>query len=110
MALGALPVGPIGLSDDDPEDKNRLNLSGGIQKVLLKCIAECSEQIHWCDIGSPIAREQTEVLRQLQEILMASRFGPENQKKPFSTTQYDPFNYPKANANIEQIYRKPLVL
>jgi hypothetical protein len=57
---------------DDPEDEDRL-----------KCIAECSHQMHWREIGSPIAREQTEVLQQLQEILMASRCGPENQKKPF---------------------------
>jgi hypothetical protein len=66
--------------------------------------------MHWCEFGSTIAREQTEVLQQLQEILMASRCGPENQKKPFSTTQYDPVTYPKPNANIKQIYRKPLVL
>jgi 4-diphosphocytidyl-2C-methyl-D-erythritol kinase len=38
----------------------------------LKCVAECSHQMHWCEIGSPIAREQTEVLQQLQEILMAN--------------------------------------
>jgi hypothetical protein len=57
-----------------------------------------------------IAREQTEVLQLLQEIFMASRCGLENKKNPFSTTRYDLVTYPKANANIEQIYRKPLVL
>jgi hypothetical protein len=36
MAVGALPVGPINLSDNGPEDENRLNLSEGIQKILLK--------------------------------------------------------------------------
>jgi hypothetical protein len=41
MAVGALPVGPINLSDDDPEDKDRSKLSEGIEKLLLKCIAEC---------------------------------------------------------------------
>jgi hypothetical protein len=41
MAVGALPVGSINLSDDDPEDKDRSKLSEGIEKLLLKCIAEC---------------------------------------------------------------------
>lgn len=77
MAVGALPVGPINLSDDGPEDENRFDLSEGIQEILFKCIAECSDdQVHWYDIGNSIAREQTEVLQQLQEILMTSRCGP----------------------------------
>jgi hypothetical protein len=89
MAVGALPVGPINLSDDGPEDENRFGLSEGIQDILLKCIAECSDdQVYWYGIGNSIASEQTEVLQQLQEILMTSRCGPENEKKPFSTTRY----------------------
>jgi hypothetical protein len=59
MAVGALPVGPINLSDDDPEDKDRSKLSEGIQNNMLNCIAECSDPIHWCDCqranGSPPA-------------------------------------------------------
>jgi hypothetical protein len=36
MAVGALPVGPTNLSDNDPEDENRLNLSGGNSKNTIK--------------------------------------------------------------------------
>jgi hypothetical protein len=36
-----------------------------------------------CEIGSPTARGQMEVLQQLQEILMPSIVGPGDQKKSF---------------------------
>jgi hypothetical protein len=57
-----------------------------------------------------LPENKPEVLQQLQEILMTSRCGPENEKKPFSTTRYGLVAYQKANANIEQLYRKQLVL
>jgi hypothetical protein len=48
--LARLPVGPLNMSDGDPEDEDRLELSKGIQKMLFKCIAECSDRIHWAKL------------------------------------------------------------
>jgi hypothetical protein len=82
MTIGALPVGLISLSDDDPEDKEgyegtgdngRLKLSKGNQNAVIKTL--------WLRIGSPTARGQTEVHQQLHEILTPSKWVSENQKK-----------------------------
>jgi hypothetical protein len=82
MPTGALPVGLISLSDDDPEDKegyeargddSRSKLSNGNQNAVIKTL--------WLRNWEFCARGQTEVHQQLQEILTPSKWVSENHKE-----------------------------
>jgi hypothetical protein len=103
MTTGALPVGLISLSDDDPEDKegneargdgSRSKLSNGNQNVVIKTL--------WLKLESLLPEGKRKSSSDFRRSRCHAVWGPEDQMKRFQHKTVRSRHLPEGKRNIEQ--------